>query len=41
MVALADDVAPPALVSMTTDAFPSAVALASDFDFPKDTTLLF
>ena len=41
MVALADDVAPPALVSMTTDAFLSAVALASDFDFPNDTTLLF
>ena len=41
MVALADDVAPPALVSMTTDAFPSAVALASDFDFPNDTTPLF
>jgi len=41
MVALADEVAPPALVSMTTKAFLSAVALASDFDFPKGTTLLF
>jgi len=41
MVALADQVAPPALVSMTTKAFPSAVDLASDFDFPKGTTLLF
>jgi hypothetical protein len=41
MVALADEVGWPALVSMTTEALPTAEALALEFDVPKDTNLLF
>jgi hypothetical protein len=41
MVALADVVGWPALVSITTEAFPTAEALALEFDAPKDTNLLF
>lgn len=41
MVALADDVGWPALVSMTTKAFPTAEVVAVELDVPKDTNLLF
>jgi hypothetical protein len=41
MVAFADEVGWPALVSMTTEALPTAEALALELDIPKDTNLLF
>jgi hypothetical protein len=41
MVALADELARPALVSITTDALPSTDALATDLDDPKESSLLF
>jgi hypothetical protein len=40
MVALADELARPALVSIRTDALPSTDALATDLDDPKDSSLL-
>jgi hypothetical protein len=41
MVALADEVGWPALISMTTETLPTTEALALEFDIPKDTNLLF
>ena len=41
MVALADEVGWPALVSKTTEALPTAEALALELDVLKDTNLLF
>ena len=41
IVARADEVGWPALVSMTTEAFPTVDALALELEVPKDTNLLF
>ena len=41
IVARADEVGWPALVSMTTEAFPTADALALELEVSKDTNLLF
>ena len=41
IVARVDEVGCPALVSMTTEAFPTAEALALELEVPKDTNLLF
>jgi hypothetical protein len=40
-LAIADVVGWPALVTITTEAFPTVEALALEFDAPKDTNLLF